>query len=357
MVSATSKPPTMKQLAKQLAEKRMQDAIDAIFTPKDFSYEPINTSIDNLGTAVDIAAFKQEYAFDGSLYCNITGQHVGTMSDQQINLIIKTKSRIPTLDRLRYGQMGARAFHWQETSNLNELALSDPYGYYVYAASFALALGQNNYTNNNKDALVQQWQLHLAKREMHQTLLSIPSDLVMQANAAWRDFLAFVNPSRIQHAIIWPQTGAEFASYEFVSTLGKCLREIMLSLIMKDVGNEMGYAVHAIERLKDKYGGFANFRASARIHGETESEWFYRNLRYLDVEHSEPRVAKTYTGTRRDVTPKRKIDTRYQTMTNLVSKDIGISLKVVDNNLRAAETESGKAQMSLMDILALGKKS
>lgn len=357
MVSATSKPPTMEQLAKQLAERKMQDAIDAIFTPKDFSYEPIDTSIDNLGSAVDIAAFKQEYSFDGSLYCNITGQHYGTMSDQMINLIIKTKSRIPTLDRLRYGQMGCRAFHWQDTANLNELALSDPYGYYVYAASFALALGQNNRTTASKDALAQQWTLHVAKREMHQALLSIPSDLVMQANAAWRDFLAFVTPSRIQHAIIWPQTGAEFASFEFVSTLGKCLREIMLSLIMKDVGNEMGFAIHAIERLKHKYGGFANFRASARIHGETESEWFYRNLRCLDVEHSEPRIAATDTGTRRGETAKRKIDTRYQTMTNVVTKDAPISLKIVDNKTQADENETPKQQMSLMDILAMGKKS
>lgn len=275
---------------KQLQQRHFDEMIDQLFSP--IAVQPFN-EIQDFSDALDIEAFCRDNNFDRKLYCSITGQPIGTMDDSVIKRLLKTHSRIPSADRLRYAQMGTKDPAWMDTGNLTELSHSDPYGYYVYAASFCLRV---HYDSLHENALEAQWKFHVEKVAMYQTLLSVPSDTVIAANAAWRDFLAFVSPSRIKLAFVWPKLGAEFGSLEFANGVAKTLKGLIVSLVMKEIGYGAGFAYYAAQRINDKYKGLSNFRASARINGETESEFYDRTFRSMGIQHKEVDIARSYTG-------------------------------------------------------------
>ena len=229
-----------------------------------------------LAEAIDITNAINSATIDPRIiYCNLTGQPIGQRSERNLKMALHVRGKTDISDLIEYGAQTSIADWWLgiNADSLNALAELDPCGYYVYAASIAFEHKHKQFFNKKvhpKDA-INGVQILKQKIALFYKLQQLPITEIIKANEAWRDFLALVDPAKLNmkefatNNIIFASTLEKMGDPEMVFNIGKNLKQVVMNLLARAHPQMSRYTYADVQKLKEENNGISTFSQQVRI--------------------------------------------------------------------------------------------
>ncbi len=260
--------------------------------------------IQDRGAIVDLAlgAELSSQLCDFNHYCSKTGKLIkenvisADSFNQMINILGKDKAIFAT----QISMISQIHPLWLFTDHevLNELQLSDPYGYAAYCAHLILETYKENFDDihltcksckkplgrhKKLNTTDYQWQTHLAKIRFFKQLELFPLPLIVNAGETFRRYLALLDTTKAANRIKWQTTNLleicqnEDSFRDFVSNVEANLKRVIKYEFK--AGHIRPDLIHAdLIKLKNVYVGHSNMRLQRKAKAESEIDTLAREI-------------------------------------------------------------------------------
>ena len=268
-------------------KEHLAEVVDLLSTMDDDAVTGQLIRIDELArfnTMVQLAELQNELGDAISIYCSKTGQFIRQWEDQTLIKMSQIHGNEKTSYLLKRISNNHVATHWIYTDGnaLEQLALNDPCGYFVYSASLILAPFQKSLENVFDNHQLNPEFLN-NKRTCYNHISNAPLELVIQANEMLRRYLSLAQSLKVVRLIAFTKVELnEIAIDE--STLTKFIAETKQTIInilnqaAKEgkIKPELSYS--DVVQLNLAYGGHSNFRQQRKPKAYTDLERVMNDL-------------------------------------------------------------------------------